>query len=123
MATTAEKLTVLRVGRAYVVQGWCQGAIARTDDGEPTLAAQPWAEEWCSEGALEAAAHGLVESDEWVEALYCLQDVLAVREPENRGVSRWQDEPHRTKEDVIDLFDAGIARLEEFLAERPPLPG
>lgn len=98
------KLTLIEA-RQKISEGWTQGAYARmsneVDDGGKVSADSRLATCWCSVGAVSAV------SPRPYETLRKLKETLG-------GVStadiiQWNDDPTRTKEEVLDLFDRAIA--------------
>ena len=87
-------LDCIREARGYIEQGWCRGAIARNRDGEEV----PWRDEdaceWCILGAFRKAQWW--NHTELIEALFAAMD---------EAPDDWNDNPTRTKQDVLDLMD------------------
>ena len=101
-------LELLRMAGDLVAQGWSQHADARTAWGEPT---QAWADEaaqWSLLGALVASLERLDERNEGrrlIEDLarvcVALADVI-----DCDSLELWNDDPARTREQVVHSLDA-----------------
>lgn len=95
--TTVE---TLRAARIRIEKGWCQGALAKAADGRTVMPDDPSAVSWCVFGAT------------WGGAELSPADHAVVAAHGDSFVADWQDEPERTREEVIALLDKAIA-LEE----------
>lgn len=100
-------LDVLKEARALIAdKGWCQGVYARNANGNATDLHGRHAAAFCAEGAMFCAAgEGFAEN-----ALSFFAD--AIPSGYRRGYLSWNDEPGRTKEEVLAAFDRAIARAE-----------
>jgi hypothetical protein len=101
-----------------VSQGWTQGASARDRNGK---AVHPWsanARSWSLLGAIicgDATRQGRLPLDQLAAA------VVAVGKTLNTGsLNGWNDEPNRTRADVLAAFDAtlGATDAPESLVRR-----
>jgi hypothetical protein len=124
----AKRELLLKLARrtlGYLQQGWCQLTSARNAANRPTKPASYDACCWCLTGAITAAVQhteGATLQDE-----YCLRkqveseiylSLVAEMDParvdgENPGVvaERWNDAVGRTKDQVIRVMEAVVARL------------
>jgi hypothetical protein len=101
---------ILSRARSLIVEGWCQGADARDSGGKEV---RPWSDEaraWSVLGALvggngigraPVAGMPIVELGEAIVALGEAGDT--------HSLEAWNDVAHRTKADVIALFDGALA--------------
>lgn len=96
-------LTKLRRARDLIQSGWTQGEDARDAEGHPTYLENDGATCWCMVGALVRA--GIPRS----------QFEFEYPNGESESVLFWNDEPKRTKAEVLACFDNSIAALESEL--------
>jgi hypothetical protein len=95
--TTVE---ILKAARAKIEQGWTQKALARDAYGDP---ARGNGCSWCAEGALVAVTGGRSK------AFGYLRESL----PDGfNDTAIYNDAPGRTQQEILDLYDAAIARAE-----------
>jgi hypothetical protein len=100
---------ILREARAKIEKGWCQGYYARDKDGNQTSYDNPNAEAFCSSGAVWSFCSDTVSAHQCSYAGSFLSEALD--DPRITFV-HWQDQPGRTKEEVLALFDKAIALAE-----------
>ena len=101
---------VLKIARDLINRGWCQRHYVVTPDGRAysgvrcvdwkTL--QPEGCKFCALGALYAACDG--EDD-------AHQAAQLIREKIGLSVTAWNDDVDRTKEEVLQVFDAVIEEV------------
>lgn len=87
---------ILRAAATLLIrQGWTQGVTARDAFGLPTFAGLPEATCWCMLGAI-AKVSGI-----WAPTgpLQLLRTYLGVH-----GISKWNDEPGRTRAEVVNAL-------------------
>lgn len=105
----------LKETRAKLAQGWTQGEFA-CKDGVPTDASALDSDCWCVVGALGHVAllHGDYDMPAKFAARSALVEAIGVSEFEGWGfsLSRWNDDPARTQDEVLALFDKAIAAEE-----------
>ena len=91
----------LIAARAKVDAGWTQGVFARDANGSDLLIAQNFegAVCFCASGALKA-----IGADTFGPAYKALSAAVG-----HYFISNWNDEPKRTKEEVLAGFDKAIA--------------
>lgn len=77
---------------------WCQGGIAKDETGVKVDIDSPRAVAWCAWGAT-----GLGDATRQADA------ALARALGSDRCVVSWNDDPKRTKKQVLALFDKAIA--------------
>ncbi|MFE7797029.1 hypothetical protein [Nocardia sp. NPDC057440] len=98
--TIARSIEVLKSAKALLVlDGWTQGSYLN-DEGR-----------MCANGALY-----------WVEGHYysgsgkhLIETVREITNDQYIGVESWNDQPGRTVEEVLDMYDKTIARLEGMI--------
>jgi hypothetical protein len=106
---TAEELARIRAGlaiaRLLISRGWTRGVYARDHYFAPVLAHDPRATCWCLTGACDAAdPSGTLGLRRW----------LAEEIPSQlSGLIEWNDHPARTQQDVLDLFDRALAKVDK----------
>ena len=83
----------------YIAKGWCQGVAAKDDSGAMCYPEDSRAREWCLIGALIAV---------YPEANKTRQDVTTKLQHAlgELGFAKWNDDPKRTKQEVIDLLES-----------------
>ena len=120
----AKKVVLLKVARAYVHQGWCQGYLALAEDGEMRDPNDADAVAWCMVGAACAAAgaRGLLDANGGAVASQLLDELrfnFWKIQPGRGGetMPTWQDRQD-DKEPVLLLCDRTIARLDAEIEER-----
>lgn len=115
----AEELAEQMLSDAYelVVSGWCQGAGARDELDRPIEPSSAFARRWSAPGALERVWRRTAEdSDAALDAFERANLALAAAVKD--VPQRWNDEPTRTRDEVlIALTDA-----HRFLAAPSPEP-
>ena len=94
------KLTLVEA-RQKIEQGWTQEAYARDKTNEKVSTSSREATCWCVMGALVAVT---VRYD---QALDTIMGVIGAKHPGD--IIDWNDDPARTQEQVLELFDRAIA--------------
>ena len=95
---------ILKEARRLIAEkGWTQGSFARHSNGDPIGPLGDNAACYCALGAIRKTGNG----PEQVFAVFALADVVG------DYVSDWNDDPARTKEEVLAAFDEAIRRAEE----------
>ena len=106
-------LGVLERAKKRVTQGWIQFFLAKTKNNLPVVGCHPDAIKWCALGALEGSTK---DGDLWdwgseaSAAQSFIEDHVL-----HRNLVTWNNDPKRTQEEVVDLFDRAIKmwKLEE----------
>jgi hypothetical protein len=84
----------------YIKKGWTQGEFARDSKGDSVPSNSTAAVSWCTAGALGMA----YDVCKYMGALNKLAAVIGTRK-----LSVWNDDPNRTREEVIAAFEkAGV---------------
>lgn len=101
----SEELTVLRRARALIAGGWTQGAY---------MSVGFFGRRYCAVGAIAYSA-GLVpgldtSTPAMTDARRALRTASGMEYYE--GIETWNDNPRRTKQEVLAAFDRAIASLE-----------
>ena len=131
MPETAYKLSKeLAKARSYVERGWCQGYPARTTKGKPCMSWNSDAVCWCASGAVSKATWDCLSDDRDEEMLAALTSALRAGYPgweeveaSNFDIVRfWNDTYNRTREDVLQVFDAAI-KVAEMREAQPRKEG
>ena len=109
-----ESVEKLDSARELLEIGWCQGADARSQSGEPV---RPWAADavaWSTLGALVAVA----ASDEMgvmrLEQLGLPALALGIATGSDE-LQTWNDEPTRTRADVLCVYSEARALLPQLV--------
>lgn len=101
----------LRAARALLVErGWTQGCLGRDSGGEPILYTgylKDLAATLCIGGACAVAAPLCEEDDRYYFATQALREASGAE-----ALANWNDEPNRTLDEVLAVFDAAIAKAE-----------
>ena len=87
-----------------VEKGWTQDAMARNEQGAEVYSNSRYAISWCLGGALNCASQGF-SLNRRVE----LRKYLGL----DLDVPSWNDDPNRTKEDVIKLLRDAAKRADK----------
>lgn len=107
---------VLRVARSYIERGWCQGALARNQDGVPVAAAQETAVTWCASGAFSRATTNLDADPSADGKAWALLELALPEEWPDLAV--YNDDDRTTQTDIIDLYTRAITRAEHIAARK-----
>lgn len=84
----------------YIKKGWIQEAEAKTKNGVLCHAISPLAVKWCAIGAITAAYSNPIDRQRAIDRLVYII---------HRGIVTWNDDPKRTKKQVLAAFKkAGI---------------
>lgn len=108
-------LEAARNVKARLEQGWCQSAFARTAAGESCGERSQDACSWCISGAmsLELNIAAPTEYNLYLTLRGALNEAIAGETGRHDvSVTRYNDWPGRTKEEVLSLVDRAIAKLE-----------
>lgn len=100
--------------RGYVERGWTQDVGARNALGAECDPCDARAASWCTAGAVYAAGGGVTS------LVFLARELmgLGMMEVERDSLSNWNDDPARTKAEVLALFDRAIERSKEDPALR-----
>jgi hypothetical protein len=107
-------LALLKGAReALVNKGWCQRATARDCNGDVVYPLAHTATAFCAIGAIHhAGGRGFDQySKNAILSRRFLWKAIAERAP-GKVIEDYNDEPGRTKEEVIAVFDAAIQLAE-----------
>ena len=97
----------LRAVRARIDAGWSQDAHARDRVGEEVSIASDEASAWTLCAAFALAGKDGIPMNHLPRALRALGDVTGMN-----SIEGWNDDPRRTKQEVLDALDAAIERVE-----------
>lgn len=126
----------LQQARALVEKGWCQGAYYINEDGTRASMRRE-AAAYCMMGAIERCGHiealktaklkeekgapffsgsGFWSNPDFLAVINLLQNETMESDGQGTtvcsGIIMWNDDPARTKEEVLAAFDAAIAKAE-----------
>lgn len=114
-------LKILEGSLALIEQGWTQSTCARDKDGHSVYAQSPDAVRWCIIGA-QTKTRGTLVADGVAECGAILMEVDTAHNwlrrgmPDTLGLSDYNDNPHRTKGEVVTLFKNAIADARKELS-------
>ena len=97
---------ILIKARGFIERGWTQRASARAAEGYPVRSKSPNACEWCASGAIRVVLPNSRNIKEF-------WDYFSQLVKPHLSLIEFNDDPKTTKEDVLAVFDEGIARCEE----------
>lgn len=101
---------ILERAKVLIQQGHCKGSFARNEYGDVVNVGGEDAKAFCAAGAVYRAAKELKNANAGYNiVLDCFPHVLPRT---NSSVSRWNDEPETTAEDVIVLYDKIIEAID-----------
>lgn len=109
----SKELKILKHTRELISKGWTQNTYARDKDGEPTPSSrnEDKAVCWCLFGALIKADLKMMNEDDYSPHFF----IKYLEEFESKlgeDIPRWNDDPQRTQQDVLNLLDNLISELE-----------
>jgi hypothetical protein len=100
---------VLLSARKLIEHGWCCGADARDEAGNPVDALDPAAASWSLAGALGVVAcRDGVEIENVAHALAGIAAVIA-----DPSLDAWNDRPGRTQAATLEALDLARVYLEQ----------
>lgn len=95
-----ENIKLLRKAKRLIKNGWCQHSYAETPNGPTFNWADPAATNFCAMGAIfKSRPDGISDND-----ICNVLEKLVYRIDKSTSVAVFNDEPGRTKEDIINLF-------------------
>ena len=116
-----QTLTILTDARKLLSRtgAWTQGAYARDAAGVGLRASEPTACSWCIQGAMFKVRNltGNLATPEILRAQEAL--LRHTNESDTAGLWCWNDQPGRTQEEVLDLFDKALLSVEDTFFSRP----
>jgi hypothetical protein len=99
------ELEVLLAAKDKIMQGWCKGAFAKDLIGNTVNPESDKATRWCAVGAMMAVAN-----DDNLLVFGTLTNLFREYIGGHISLPDWQDQPERTQEDVLQLFDLVIQK-------------
>ena len=108
---------VLDLARELIADGWTQGAYVRSGSGWAVPIDSRSVRRVCAAGALDRAGWALDVSfadRELVRAW--LLTFLEIDGLDPCALERWNDEPGRTRDEVLALYDRALDRLRPVAA-------
>ncbi len=102
-----------RAAELIETKGWTQGSYVRYGNGEEVGDTDYDAECFCISGALSHASKKK-DFDMMCKAYYFLTDIICKTRNSTKCLEKWNDDPARTKEEVIAFLKsaAELARKE-----------
>ena len=92
-------LEELKAARQLIEQGWCKGVFAQNNHYLPVDCKSEEACRFCALGALRRVSYWFDLRSE-----QALAEALGTHK-----IGEWNDDPARTKEDVLAVYDKAIA--------------
>ncbi len=102
---------VLKFGLEQIQRGWTIRAFARDANFQPVGLESPNTVCWCAVGALYQKIKNPY-SEQLKEALSILDSVIR-EQNSTLSILHWNDQPGRTKEQVIAVYRAAIEKAEQ----------
>lgn len=109
---------ILQAVRDLIEKGWMQAAPAGVFDGaalQPCRSSDPRATHFCLEGAINRVCESKLPISLYVFELLSAQIgayMCLGMNAKTRKITWWNDQPGRTKEQVIELIDKTLENLE-----------
>jgi hypothetical protein len=100
--------------------GWTQGVTATTVSGEQQSTPDADSAAFCLLGALTAAARALgADSYTRQRAERSIAEAIGADRRNTRAIAKWNDDPGRSKAEVIALVERALARRVCLAREQP----
>jgi hypothetical protein len=107
-------IDVLKVGLIKIKAGWCQNAYAKNAQGYIcNMCAVENEAEYNPEAACFCAAGAVLDH---TQAVRELQKTAYPNMTEREYIATWNDQEGRTQQEVVELYEQTIARLESVTA-------
>lgn len=104
-----DELRVLQRARKLLESGWCQDMCAQDMQGREVYYDKESAKLFCTLGAVYRAASDLHAQGAAEQlAFKRLTHVLDLPPRDFDSLGQWNDDPHRTRDDVLALFDLAM---------------
>jgi hypothetical protein len=97
----------LRAVRTRIAAGWAQSVGARDGSGDEVPLTSEKATAWSLCSAFALAAKDGIPMNHIPRALRAIAEVTAME-----SMERWNDDPSRTQQQVLDALDGAIERVE-----------
>lgn len=107
MPEASPSYTILLKARDAVMRGWTQRTLARDAIGDSVKSQDPRAVGFCAIGALW---HATNDERLVIYAANVLRDALT--EPRDITLVMWNDNPLRTQEEVVALYDKALLQYQ-----------
>jgi hypothetical protein len=114
----ANATDLLKAGRQYVTQGFCQNTSARDANGNPVEAVSPEAIQWCMLGALERAYWQVLRKDrimEIPEDAAILSDALDYMRKAAWSVVNGANVSDSVRAKILESYASPIIDVNDFL--------
>lgn len=108
---------ILEEARGIITDGWAQGAFYREGGA------------YCTTGAIAESSGIMIETDEggkapdttatghdlYIEACWHVADAIKLEsdKPVDDALAQWNDEPWRTRDEVVEAFTAAVKERQE----------
>lgn len=97
---------VLTIARERIAKGWTQGTYAIDANGRKTIASADDAACWCLLGAIQGPS-GFPKR----EVVFHLTNLASTVAGLPTTIAEWNDQPGRTRAEVLALIDQALAAL------------
>ena len=97
----------LRAVRARIASGWTRDVGARDNSGNEVSLISPEATAWSLCSAFALAGKNGIPMNHLPRAIRAIADVTGME-----SIEAWNDDPARTKQQVLDALDDAIGRVE-----------
>ena len=110
----------LRYARKLIKHGWIQHFMSEDKHGNEVWPWETTAVCWCATGAVDAVMPRPCADEDYDHVIKALYDVTNNDEPIPEGmdalsmVQHWNDQPERTKDEVLAAYDEAIELLEHW---------
>ncbi len=106
----SDVLEGLKRAKELIERGWTQNTLARATDGAPTATFAEDAVSFCISGAC---VRGAMEIGLPVWKLDGAIEAALRKHGYHRRIANWNDQPKRTKEEVLALMEEAIRDAKE----------
>jgi hypothetical protein len=113
---------MLRYARVLLTAGWCQGAEAHDEQGQPVEPSDVMAVSWSLAGAIRAAARDAGDEEGELERDASAALALVLETPADE-LPAWNDDPRRTRRDVLAACDCAVELVPELVAQHVAVVG
>lgn len=103
---TPDEITILQQARNLIHEGWTQRAYARNHQGQECMPENTGATCFCIKGALLRALH--LDDPTSKYARYVNLGLKLNKLTPQGHLSRFNDDPNTTLQDVLDFFDHAL---------------
>jgi len=103
----SKTVELLRNMRSAIDKGWCQGVSSRNRQGNPVVSYSDEASHWCLIGSVHAKLP--IPSPSIISSIFDIITKLLADRNEKPDLAMYNDNPARTKEEILELLDEAIS--------------